>query len=199
MTCDRRCFLRDSVVLGGAAVGAPVLTHCAKRSTPDVPSAFSADELRTLSALVEHVLPSDDEPGAREAGCAAYIYIQLALPEFQAVLKMFQRGIQMVEAKARQRGVDGFPILDLAARDEVLRDLERLRTRGFSGPHFLHRLVVMTLEGFLCDPRHGGNRGGVGWRFARHEHVRWAPGDGRAWTTTRRETSATQAGDEFKR
>ena len=29
-------------------------------------------------------------------------------------------------------------------------------------------LLTLTLEGFLSDPQHGGNRNRVGWTFAGH-------------------------------
>ncbi|HEY1099925.1 MAG TPA: hypothetical protein VGF99_13405, partial [Myxococcota bacterium] len=30
---------------------------------------------------------------------------------------------------------------------------------------FVRVVLALTLEGFLGDPRHGGNHDGVGWRF----------------------------------
>ena len=35
----------------------------------------------------------------------------------------------------------------------------------FEGQVFVRQMMILTLEGFLADPRYGGNRDRVGWRF----------------------------------
>ena len=35
----------------------------------------------------------------------------------------------------------------------------------FDGGLFFRQLMELTLEGYLSDPRYGGNRDRVGWRF----------------------------------
>ena len=49
-----------------------------------------------------------------------------------------------------------------------------VRPDGFSMQTFMRAVMALTLEGYLGDPRHGGNAGGVGWRV-----VGFAP-EGRA-------------------
>jgi hypothetical protein len=49
-----------------------------------------------------------------------------------------------------------------------------VRPDGFSMQTFLRAVMALTLEGYLGDPRHGGNAGGIGWRV-----VGYAP-EGRA-------------------
>jgi gluconate 2-dehydrogenase gamma chain len=106
---------------------------------------------------------------------------ELARPEFGMLKSVVERGLVLVQAEVRKRGAPSLDALDVEAREEVLRSVEGARVRGFDGRRFVHLLVVLTLEGFLCDPRHGGNRDGVGWRFARFSPVRWGPQDDRAW------------------
>jgi gluconate 2-dehydrogenase subunit 3-like protein len=48
-----------------------------------------------------------------------------------------------------------------AERSEILRRLQRVPHR--IARDFLTILVDLTLEGFLCDPSHGGNHAGAGW------------------------------------
>jgi hypothetical protein len=43
-----------------------------------------------------------------------------------------------------------------------------MRPDGFAGPTFVRVALALTLEGFLGDPRHGGNKDGIGWRFVGH-------------------------------
>lgn len=63
------------------------------------------------------------------------------------------------------RDLFGMDFADLPGEDQdaVLR-------RVASVPHpaarrFFAALVNLALAGFLCDPAHGGNRNGVGWRY----------------------------------
>jgi len=184
MDRERREFLRQLSALSAAIAAAPALSACRARGSAEPPRAFAPDQRRVLDALLEHILPTDDEPGAREAGCADFVDLELAKQEFGLLKTVLERGLQALESEARAVGGDGFAQLSSEQRDQVLREVEQLRARGFSGQRFVHLAIVLTLEGFLCDPRHGGNRDGIGWRVIGHRPVRWAPDDGRGWRGT---------------
>lgn len=65
---------REVLAALGATLGAavlPALPGCGDRST--APSFLAAEERATLAALVDRVLPPDDEPGARALGAADYV------------------------------------------------------------------------------------------------------------------------------
>jgi gluconate 2-dehydrogenase gamma chain len=40
---------------------------------------------------------------------------------------------------------------------------------------FFQRLVTLTLEGYLSDPKYGGNRDWIGWQFIGRTPCWWAP------------------------
>ncbi|MFH1808300.1 MAG: gluconate 2-dehydrogenase subunit 3 family protein [Pseudomonadota bacterium] len=182
MTADRREFLAQLSQLTALAAVGTSLPGCRRVATAEAPPlAVEGAALETLRELVDHVLPADEEPGALAAGCAEFMSRELAKTQFAVLRSVVERGLTLVEADLKKRGVSSLAALEVPARDEVLRSVERARVRGFDGRRFVHLLVVLTLEGFLSDPRHGGNRGGVGWRFARFTPVRWGPDDDRAW------------------
>ena len=137
-------------------------------------------ERRILAALTEHILPSDDEPGAREAGCAGFVEQQLARPEFAALAQLCRRGLKLVEQQARVMGAVPFAELPSQQQHAVVTKVQHAR-RPVDGRRFMEIAIVLTLEGFLSDPVHGGNRGEVGWRFAARRPADWAPDDGRTW------------------
>ena len=63
---------------------------------------------------------------------------------------------------AAQYGKD-FCVCDAVERDDIIRAISRV-------PHplverFFLMLVRLTIAGFLCEPRYGGNRDEVGWQF----------------------------------
>jgi len=83
MDPERRLFLQQLSALSAALAAAPVLSGCRRESTSTVTRTFAAPERHTLEALVEHIIPADEEPGAGEAGCADFIELQMAKEEFQ--------------------------------------------------------------------------------------------------------------------
>jgi len=119
-------------------------------------------ERHTLVAALDRILPSDDGPGATEAGVAEYVEQALRERRHRALEPLVTSGLERLRALARELHGHDFADCTPAQRDDVLRQLQRLPERA---PRlFLSRLVQLGLEGFLCDPVHGGNRDGAGWR-----------------------------------
>ena len=117
---------------------------------------------RTLAALSESILPSDDGPGAAEAGVVAYIEQVLSALSPQAQQRI-SGGLDLVESLAVQMHGKSFAECSSEQRGEVLSRLQRIPHPLARG--FLATLVDLTLEGFFCDPLYGGNRDATGWRY----------------------------------
>jgi len=129
-------------------------------------SALTAEQRQALEAATARIMPTDRDPGALEANVAGYIDAQLALPELQSVLRTVRRGLSKMEQLAVQQGGKRFARCSTAVQDRVLRQLQDgvlIGRRGSSKP-FFDLLLTLTLEGFLCDPVYGGNRGEAGWK-----------------------------------
>lgn len=115
---------------------------------------------RLLQALSETLLPADDGPGAAEAKVAEYL--ERALDRRSAPSRArIESGLEIVDATARQHY--GKPFADCAGdeRADVLQRLGQVPHRIVRS--FLSTLVGLAIEGFLCDPSHGGNHAGAGW------------------------------------
>lgn len=118
--------------------------------------AFSPSEQEILAAAAARILPSDDGPGAAEADAIAYL--SRAVAEFRREAgRRLAEGAREIDRIARAGWGLPFTRLDPPAQDQVLT---RVSTR-----RFFHDLHVLTVEGFLGDPVHGGNRGEAGWRY----------------------------------
>jgi gluconate 2-dehydrogenase gamma chain len=127
--------------------------------------SLSRARRRTLAAAAERILPADDGPGAAAAGVAAYVESALHEEALQPVRPLLEHGLDLLDALAREHHAAGFAACGPAAQDDVLRRLEGLEGRAETWPRaFLRRLVLLSLEGFLCDPARGGNRDGLGWQ-----------------------------------
>lgn len=180
MASERREFLAQLSALGASLALAPSLS-CLNARAADLKPAFGQQQLTRLRALCEVILPSDGEPGAVEAGCADFIELQMRLPQFSMLKQVLERGLLAMDSLARGRHQSSLESLNLQQRDALLRTLVEQKKRGFDGNRFLRLLLVLTLEGLFCDPKHGGNRNGIGWRLIGHKPVHWAPADDRVW------------------
>ena len=162
MGSTRREFLEQLALLSASlAAGAGCRPAPAG---PPRPPTFDGPRRTVLEAVCARILPTDAEPGATEAGCAEFIDRQLGLPHFDVLKAQVERGLDHLDAMMRKRYAKGFAEVSAGQQDELLRAFQK-GPRGFPGAHVFGLLLTLTLEGFLSDPRHGGNRNGVGWAF----------------------------------
>ena len=93
----RREFLRgSSVVLGSSALGSVMRAFA---ETPRKATFFSEPEMRTLSALVDVLLPATDSPAASAAD--THYFIDLAIPACASAVaqKTFRAGLRAFSSK----------------------------------------------------------------------------------------------------
>ncbi|HOX45714.1 MAG TPA: gluconate 2-dehydrogenase subunit 3 family protein [Myxococcota bacterium] len=136
-------------------------------------SPFDARQRRALAAACERVLP-----GAGEAGVPGYLDRQLAREPFSRFLApTFGRAAELLDSQAREAHGQVFAELPAEAQDAILGRFQAgaVQAQGFQARPFFEHLVRFCLEGFLGDPRHGGNRAEVGWRFIGHHPCWWSP------------------------
>ncbi|ARP86013.1 gluconate 2-dehydrogenase subunit 3 family protein [Bordetella genomosp. 9] len=153
---------------------------------------FNAEEAALMDAIVARLIPADDlGPGAREAGVTTYIDRQLAgawgsgdhfyrsgpfasgTPQQGYQLsytpaEMFRTGLARFAQAVRQaQNGKSFTELDAAAQDDMLARMEagKLDFSPLPSAVFFGALMDATIEGFFCDPIHGGNRDMVGWKL----------------------------------
>jgi len=130
---------------------------------------LTADEARDLEAVAAQIVPTDESPGAREAG--VIYFIDAALGSFAAPQAgSLKAGLADLNAKARtvDPAATGFASLSDEAQVALL-------TREESG-QFFQGVRFMTLCGMFALPSYGGNRDEIGWKLLGfdHRHV-WQP------------------------
>ncbi len=175
---DRRAMMRQLGLLV-AALGGGALAACAREpaapdaaaldaapapmSVPvDVPRAFLPPQRETFEAATARVLPSDEDPGAREANVVEYIDRELARPGNEKIKRAMLAGIVALDNYARRLGGRRFVELGAEEQDDILHQIQKASDRG---QDFVKFLVLLTLEGFAGDPMYGGNLNGAGWKF----------------------------------
>lgn len=119
---------------------------------------FTPEEAQQMEAVCEQIIPSDDGPGAREAG--AIYFIDYALSETEPHLQpVFRSGLKELAAACAP---DKFNELGTSQQIVVLKKLEQT--------NFFARARQYTILGFLGDPARHGNRDQVGWKYIGFEN-----------------------------
>ncbi|MCC6849052.1 MAG: gluconate 2-dehydrogenase subunit 3 family protein [Deltaproteobacteria bacterium] len=171
MTISRRDFLLRSALYGGAvwaAVNVPRPRALAAAAASATPAVLTPGQWRLVEAITGRIIPSDDEPGAVEAGVVNFIDKALA-HEDAALAPVYAAGLAGIDAVAAKRFRKPFVALGAGEQDEILAVLESGKAAGWpEGPvgagDFFAAVRAHTVFGFLADPSYGGNRGWVGWK-----------------------------------
>lgn len=121
---------------------------------------LDANQMRTLRAAMDRIIPADDFPGAFEAGVADYIGALLG-DELHGSAESFARGLAMLDREAQARFGRGLADLSAAQQDVVLKAIE--------ASEFFNLLVRLTVEGYYSDPGNRGNRGEIAWKMIGYE------------------------------
>jgi gluconate 2-dehydrogenase gamma chain len=173
---SRRAFLRASGGVVGSswlALSFPGLLGVAKaaaaaREAGAVFLHLSLAEAAGLEAIAARIIPTDETPGAREAGVIHFI--DQALASFMAgSAGELRAGLETLDGLAAStRDGQCFAQLEPGVQDELIARIEN--TPFFELMHYL------TVAGMFSLPGHGGNRDYLGWQLLglSHRHA-WAP------------------------
>jgi Gluconate 2-dehydrogenase subunit 3 len=177
---------RNFLTRGGAAVSAVWLSahwpaiiaaaehahQAAKTSAPPKFQFFTPKEAAEIDAITARIIPSDETPGAREAGVV--YFIDRALTTFAVDdQKTYREGLPALQVRVRELfpTVEKFSSATPDQQDQILHSLDEQtgptrrhsRSAGASSS-FFQAVRIHTVVGFLVDPDSGGNRDGVGWK-----------------------------------
>lgn len=160
---SRRKFMQVTVIAGAAGP----MVGCFGSISPW--RCLSVEEARTLEAICERIIPTDQDPGAAWAGVVTFIDRQLVGP-YRKFRKAYQRGIAGTNTAGMM--MFGKPFVSLSARqqDAVLQSMDEGRAPGDGGKQpsaksFFEMVANHTMQGYYGDPRHGGNRDRVSWKM----------------------------------
>ncbi len=155
---SRRQWLAASP-LAAAILAAQEHAHEAARSNP--PPAFSvlsAEEAKQIEAIAAQIIPTDETPGAREAG--VIYFIDRALATFDEDKRaLYVDGLKDLEG----RRVKLFPSSRSIAALQPTQQIQLLQT--IETTDFFDLVRTHTILGFFGNPSYGGNRDRIGWKL----------------------------------
>lgn len=137
---------------------------------------FTDEQRKQVAVLLEAIIPGDDtSPGATDADAAEYLDRFLAMDEsyyyeIPGWKKLYRDGLPALDAaSAAQNGGKGLlqlspdevrALLDKAAKNQLT-----VLPTGFDQRAFFTTLRGHAIEACFADPRWGGNRDQVIWRW----------------------------------
>jgi gluconate 2-dehydrogenase gamma chain len=133
----------------------------AKRAASGSSAKFdflSPEQAIEVESVAAQIIPTDDTPGAREAG--AVYFIDRALATFdrdrQAV---YTQGLGDLQAKTRE-------LFPSAAKFSGLNGDQQIQVlKAIEKTPFFAQVRTHTITGFLANPEYGGNRDEIGWKL----------------------------------
>jgi gluconate 2-dehydrogenase gamma chain len=176
---DRRQFL----VASGSALAAIWLPRtpemfaiaaesAARAGTPIAQTSwdvFTVAQAETFDAFASRIIPTDDLPGAREAG--AVYFIDRAMKGWAGEMKPPMLGLvaSLDAAAAKLPGAPRFSVLNDTQQDAIVAELEKSAPELFGAGQFA---VVI---GTFANPEYGGNRDLAGWKILGFEsRMQWS-------------------------
>jgi gluconate 2-dehydrogenase gamma chain len=145
--------------------------QAAKSAVPAKFQFFSPEQAVEIDAITARIIPSDETPGAREAGVV--YFIDHALNTFAIDdQKSYREGLPALQSRVHELfpAVEKFSAASPDQQDQLLHTFDekseygrRFRLNSTAKP-FFETIRVHTIVGFLIDPDSGGNRDGVGWK-----------------------------------
>ena len=153
--------------------------QAAKSAVPPTFEFFTPEEATEIDAITSRIIPTDDTPGAREAGVV--YFIDRGLTTFSVDnQKTYREGLPALQARVAEifQGKAKFFELTPEQQDEVLHSFDEQSPQGRQrrfrtspgAQNFFETVRQDTIRGFLIDPDYGGNHGGAGWKVIGREH-----------------------------
>jgi gluconate 2-dehydrogenase gamma chain len=175
-TSSRRAFLSSAGAFAGSSLivlSLPDLltSRLQAAAAQEAKAEFTtlgADEAAEVAAIVARIIPTDDTPGATEAGAIYFIDTVLATSR-RELLEPMREGLAALKASAQSsHNVGSFRQLTPTQQDALLKAIETTP--------FFDSVRYLTIAGTFSLPEYGGNRDGVGWGLLGFEmrHM-WQP------------------------
>jgi len=148
--------------------------HAASSAFPMKFEYFTPEEAKEVEAITARVIPTDDTPGAREAGVV--YFIDKGLVTFaKRNQKLYRDGLADVQSRVKEMysKVENFSAATADEQDAILTSFDHSHPSGqrpfrspAKAPDFFETIRQHTILGFLIDPDSGreGNRDAIGWK-----------------------------------
>ncbi|HUE81806.1 MAG TPA: gluconate 2-dehydrogenase subunit 3 family protein [Pyrinomonadaceae bacterium] len=122
-------------------------------------------EAEIVEAVTARIIPSDEQPGAREARVVDFIDHMLATT-YVAQQRAYREGLRELDQLSRRRFGRQFVAVAEKEQDELLSGMERREIREWKeAGDFFATIRLHTIEGMFSAPKYYGNADRLGWQL----------------------------------
>lgn len=128
---------------------------------------LSQQQIQTLQAAVNRIIPPDDYPGGWDAGVGDYLLRQFQR-DLSHLIDTYRAGLDALDAEAQTRLNAHFHHLTAQQQDSLLTQVEQgqvVANWPLDPAAFLIMLAEHCAEGFYSDPGNGGNHNTISWQM----------------------------------
>lgn len=124
-------------------------------------------QIRTLEAVVNTIIPPDDFPAGWEAGVGDYLLRQFD-HDLKSLLPQYQQWLSALDKESHTVHSKSFAELDADAQTTLLENIEKGQiqtTWDIEPAPFFSMIVEHCAEGFYSNSENGGNKDGIAWEM----------------------------------
>jgi hypothetical protein len=147
---QRRVALKNLALVAGSLISLPSWANGWSKNSVESPHPYlttSQDEL--LAEVVETIIPATNTPGAKELGVHTFLQKMVADCFEKSAKDTLAKGLDTVEATAKQRFTKSFAACDATQRTEILQAMERSTDAGQKG--FFGLVKGLTIRGYMSS------------------------------------------------
>jgi|SRR5579864_1145472 len=161
---SRRAVITRSLGAGWIAANWPEIlaaqqhAHIAAASKTPRLEALTTEQAADIEAIAAQIIPTDETPGAREAG--VIYFIDRTLSTFHRDKKpLYIEGLKETQAKLKELFPHASQVAELTREQqiELLKSIEK--------SEFFELVRTHTIMGFFANPEYGGNKDKIGWKL----------------------------------
>lgn len=140
---SRRDFIKQAAARGaGLTVGTALFDQIFNlwvAKAEHGSASLDLHQMLTLGAIAAQIIPTDEDPGAREAGVVDYIDAKLKATK--SIQPIYKKGIEELDQFSKRKFNRDFVSLDATQQNEVLKSLQQT--------NFFAQLWKDTVEAFM--------------------------------------------------
>lgn len=165
MKSNRRNFIKQCIALSGSLL---LLPACSTENRSPYRS-FSQKQAACIGAICEQIIPTDEYPGAIDAGVVNYIDRQIYI-RFPELKELYHEGVHSINSYCNAAYNKDFSEISWDEQTNVLQQMERRELpeeywQAVSQTNFFWTIRRNTMQGFYGAPHHGGNKDYVSYRM----------------------------------
>jgi gluconate 2-dehydrogenase gamma chain len=127
-----------------------------QRTAPYKPQFFKPGQFQTVEILTEEIIPTDDQPGAKQAKVADYIdFVVFSAAQFESSLQReWTEGLAQLDRDSQKRFGKAFRLASESDRVNLLTEMsapEHDPSAHHEGYAFFRLVKDMTVEGFYTS------------------------------------------------